>query len=137
MSLEGQGEKDTSQNTSMFNMEEARSVLEHSHAQTFPTFSPARGLGSQRMTSRAPHLISIPKRKSGSESSILFPQRWGLQGLLQGLVPWQGLGKACSQLAPARAMRSSKAFSWSLLCNSRTSLMSFSSKPISLNLLIS
>lgn len=46
--------------------------------------------------------------------------------------PWQ----AWSQLAPARAMRSSRALSWSLLCNSRTSLMSFSSKPISLNLLI-
>lgn len=37
------------------------------------------------------------------------------------------------QLAPARAIRSSKALCWSLLCNNKTSLMSFSSKPISLN----
>lgn len=41
------------------------------------------------------------------------------------------------QLASARAIRSSKAFCWSLLCNNKTSLMSFSSKPISLNWLIS
>lgn len=39
----------------------------------------------------------------------------------------------CFQLAPARAIRSSKALCWSLLCNNKTSLMSFSSKPISLN----
>lgn len=39
----------------------------------------------------------------------------------------------CLQLAPARAIRSSKALCWSLLCNNKTSLMSFSSKPISLN----
>lgn len=39
----------------------------------------------------------------------------------------------CFQLAPARAIRSSKALCRSLLCNNKTSLMSFSSKPISLN----
>lgn len=39
----------------------------------------------------------------------------------------------CLQLAPARAIRSSKALCWSLLCNNKTSLMSLSSKPISLN----
>lgn len=43
----------------------------------------------------------------------------------------------CLQLAPARAIRSSKALCWSLLCNNKTSLMSLSSKPISLNWLIS
>lgn len=41
------------------------------------------------------------------------------------------------QLAPARAIRSSKALSRSFLCTNKTSLMSFSSNPISLNWLIS
>lgn len=45
-SLEGQGGKDTSQNTNTFNMEGARAVLGASHAQIFPVFSPAQGLGS-------------------------------------------------------------------------------------------
>lgn len=41
------------------------------------------------------------------------------------------------QLAPARAIRSSKALCRSFLCTNKTSLMSFSSNPISLNWLIS
>lgn len=83
--------------------------------------------------------VSTPDLPPPKENPEVYPFSFPTDGLLRasgrgGSVagPRQGL----SQLAPARAMRSSKALSWSLLCRSRTSLMSFSSKPISLNLLI-
>lgn len=99
-----------------------------------PPPPPSSGLGSQRLA----NVISTPdlSPKENLEACPFFPTSelcrfsWGM------VVLRQGCGRAWSQLAPALAMRSSKALSWSLLCNSKTSLMSFSSKPISLNLLI-